>query len=83
MTVSLDLPLLVTVEEPRQPCMLCDGEAVKVGIIDTPCAHPQPLCLAHYERELPKWTPGDPIACHMCRPIALEDVGEFVCWEDA
>jgi hypothetical protein len=51
------------------------------GIISTPCWCPQPLCLRHYEMELPRWAPGDGLHCFFCRPKTLTTVGEFVRWE--
>jgi hypothetical protein len=78
---ALDVDLSLTVED-RLTCMLCDGEAVMVGIIGTPCGCPQTLCLPHYERERPKWWPGDILWCYLC--IQTDDgPGPFIRWEKA
>ncbi|HYF71771.1 MAG TPA: hypothetical protein VD864_03065 [Nocardioides sp.] len=78
--VDVDLSL---VTEDREPCLYpeCSAEAVWGGIITTPCGHPQPLCLRHYEVEAPRWMPGDSIFCWTCTPRSEEDQGTFVRWE--
>lgn len=82
---ALDLDLDLVADD-TEPCMVvtCDREAVWAGIITTPCGHPQPLCLPHHEMEVPRWNPGDPLFCYMCkrkRQMTEEDAGEFVRWE--
>lgn len=79
--VALDVDLSLEADD-KPDCMLCDGEAVMLGITSTPCGHPQPLCLSHYEQELPKWAPGDSIWCHLC-PKAVDNGGTFIRWEKA
>jgi hypothetical protein len=80
-SAALDVDLMLEADN-SPDCLLCSGEAVMVGIIGTPCSCPQPLCLAHYERELPRWTPGDPIHCYPC-PWTVDNGGEFIRWERA
>lgn len=81
---ALGVDLDLTADD-AEPCMLdeCSKEAVWAGIISTPCRHDQPLCLAHYTRELPRWAPGDEIFCYYagCRPKTISDTGEFIRWE--
>jgi hypothetical protein len=77
---ALDVDLSLSVDD-RESCMICDGEAVMLGVISTPCGCPQPLCLPHYERERPRWKPGDGIHCYLCEPKTIDNGGEFVRWE--
>lgn len=76
--VSLDL-----VADDAPVCMLeeCSSQAVMNGVIAISCGCDQPLCLTHYEREKPRWFPGDHIWCYTCRPMALGNSGRFVRWE--
>lgn len=78
---ALDVDLTLEVAD-SEACMIsdCGGEAVMAGIISTPCGCPQPLCLPHYERERPKWQPGDGIHCYLC-PMRVDNGGYFVRWE--
>lgn len=79
---AADLDVDLSLESVDRPdCMLkeCSGEAVMQGIITVRCRCPQSLCLPHYERELPRWLPGDEIWCYHC--VDWNDIGVFVGWE--
>src|SRR6478609_553001 len=78
---ALDVDLSLTVDECIE-CMICGHEAVMLGIISTPCACPQEVCLAHYEQERPRWAKGDHIHCYKC-PKTLDNGGRFIRWEKA
>jgi hypothetical protein len=54
-------------------------QAVMDGVINAPCGHRQLVCLECYDRNKPRFRPGDACWCYPC-PYTPDGYGIFEGW---